>query len=414
VPPLRPRMSPLLAAVKPRLIGVAIACTLFGVAGRDAWGDDVVSVRGAYYREASTRVIQPMVEVRRDAPSEGLDVDAHFLIDSITSASAAAGTAVDNVFTEIRDEVGLRVRRRFERSDVVLSYKYSAESDYWSHSVGASYGSRLWDDTAALRLSFGRSFDTMTNKSQMPTCAPNMTAPRCTLDTWYAGVSYSQVLSPVAIAQVSYEAVYLDGFQGNVYRTVPSFNNAPEYLPPHRLRNAITPRIAYYLPGSGTGFQLHYRFYFDLYPGDYATPSDPWRLIGNMIEGRVYQQLTPTLEVRLLFRYYRQNHPRFWCAPPTRPTTLPPTDFCAMSTDPPSGYRTGADGAKYFTSDPKLAPIHTEYPELQLVWDADALRDVPFLRWFAAGSFEISYGYYYQSDSFGNAHVLQTGYRLPY
>jgi hypothetical protein len=47
---------------------------------------------------------------------------------------------------------------------------------------------------------------------------------------------------------------------------------------------------------------------------------------------------------------------------------------------------------------------------MQLVWQADALRDVPFLRWFSAGAFEISYGYYFQSTVFGGAHLLQTGY----
>ena len=399
--------------MKPRFVAIACAGTVALAASPPARGDDYVSVRGAYYREASTRVIQPMVDVRRDSPS-GIDVDAHFLVDAITSASAAAGTAVDNIFTEIRDEVGFRVRKRMERSDVSLVYKYSAESDYWSHGIGASYGQRFWDDTAQIRASFGRSFDTMTNKTQNPTCSPGMQAPFCTLDTWYAGLTYTQVMSPVAVGQISAEAAYLDGFQGNVYRTVPSFNNAPEFLPPHRLRTAIAPRLAYYVPKTATGFQLHYRFYIDYYPGEHLTDSDPWLLVANMIEGRIYQQVTPTLEVRLLFRYYRQSNARFYCAPPLRPTQLPPTEFCAMATDPPSGYRTGPDGAKYWTSDPKLGVLNTEYPEVQLVWDAEALRDVPLLRWFAAGSFEISYGYYFQSTSYGGAHVLQTGYRLPY
>ena len=129
------------------------------------------------------------------------------------------------------------------------------------------------------------------------------------------------------------------------------------------------------------------------------------------MEARLYQQLTPTLEARLLFRYYRQNNANFYCAPPNKPTTLPQTEFCAMATNPPTGY---GPNAKYWTADPKLGPLHTEYPEVQLVWAAEALRDIPFLAWFSAGSFEISYGYYFQTTSFGNAHVLQTGYRLPY
>jgi hypothetical protein len=374
-----------------------------------ARADDYVAVRGAYYREASTRVIQPMVEVQRESPS-GIDVGAHFLIDTITSASIAAGTTVDNVFTEIRDEVGFRVRKRWSRSDLSLAYKYSSESDYWSHSFGASYGIRLWADTAALRFTAGRSYDTMSAKGRTPDCRPGQPAEFCTLNAWFSGVSYSQVLSPVALGQVSFESAYLDGFQGNLYRMVPSLMKY-EFLPERRLRNAITPRFAYYIPATETGFQLHYRLYFDFYPGDAGTPSDPWELSSHTIEARVYQQVTPTLQVRFAFRYYRQSHAAFWCAAPNRPTTLPPTDFCAMATEPPSGY---LNKAIYYTSDPKLGPVVTEYPEIQLMWAADALRAVPFMRWFAAGTFEISYGHYFQNTSFGNAHVLQTGYRLAF
>jgi len=401
------KRRPFLAAPSARLRAGLVVC-IAALTARAAWADDYVIVRGAYYREASTRVIQPMVELQRESPS-GVDVGAHFLIDTITSASIAAGTSIDNVFTEIRDEAGLRIRKRWERSDVSLAYKYSAESDYWSHALSGSYGVRLWDDTAALRFSFGANNDTMAAKGRTPDCRPNMAAAFCTLKGIFGGVSYSQVLSPVSIAQVSYEAAYLEGFQGNLYRMVTSLMRY-EYLPEHRLRNAITPRFAFYIPQTATGFQLHYRFYFDFYPGDYATPSDPWLITSHTVEARMYQQLTPTLQVRLLLRYYHQSHARFWCAPP-RPSRLPQTDFCATATDPPSGYTTDAH---YYTADPKLGPVNTEYPEVQFVWNADALRAVPFLKWFAAGTFEISYGHYFQSTSFGGAHVLQTGYRLPY
>src|SRR4029079_19239517 len=241
-------------------------------------------------------------------------------------------------------------------------------------------------------------------------CRPGHPAEFCTLDAWFGGVSYSQVLSPVSIGQVSVESAYLDGFQGNLFRIVPS-SIKYDFLPERRLRGAITPRFAYYIPSTDTGFQLHYRLYFDFYPGDSGTPSDPWELSSHTIEARVYPQVTPTLQVRFAFRYYRQSHAAFWCAPPNRPTTLPATDFCAMATNPPSGY---LNTAVYYTSDPKLGPVVTEYTEIALVWAADALRAVPFMRWFAAGTFEISYGHYFQNTSFGNAHVLQTGYRLAF
>src|SRR6185503_18172288 len=123
----------------------------------------------AYYREASTRVIQPMVELSRDSET-GLDVGAHFLVDAITSASIAAGTATDAVFTETRNEAGLNIGKRWSRFALRGGYKYSAESDYWSHAVGLSGIARLWGDTATVRLSLGRSFDSMTARGRPPDC----------------------------------------------------------------------------------------------------------------------------------------------------------------------------------------------------------------------------------------------------
>lgn len=370
-----------------------LVAALAAAAPSSARAADYVIVRGAYYREASTRVIQPMVELERESPS-GIDVGAHFLVDAITSASIAAGTTVDNVFTEIRDEAGLRVRLRWARTDATIAYKYSAESDYWSHGIGASFGRRFWGDTGTVRLSVGRGWDSMSARGRTPECSPGVSALSCPLDVWFAGVNYTQILTPVWLAQVSYELAYLDGFQGNLYRSVPNFGY--EVVPSQRLRHAIAPRTAYYFPATGTGLQAHYRFYWDNYPGsDGLSMADPWELRAHTIEGRVYQQLTPDLEMRLLFRYHWQNHAQFWCDTLARPGCYVP-------------------GSNYYSTDPKLGALTTKYPEIKLVWDAAALRDTPFFRWFAGGSFEISYGYFMQTTSFGGAHLLQAGYRLPY
>lgn len=384
-------MKPVLRKLAPL---AALAPLVTGGAST-AWADDYVVVRGFYYREASTRVIQPMVELERDSPS-GVDVGAHFLLDAITSASIAAGTNVDRVFTETRSEAGLRIRKRWQRTDLTAAYRYSAESDYWSHTVGLSLGRRFWGDTGTVRVSVGRGIDSMTARGRIPDCRPGMPEPSCSLDVWFASAVYTQILSPVLLAQLSYDAAYLDGFQGNLYRSVPVPGLGYEVLPQRRMRNAVAPRIAYYIPATGTGFQLHYRFYWDFYPGESASGEEPWALFGHTVEGRIYQQLTQNLELRLLYRQHVQNSAQFWC------------DFAANR----SCYTPGQ--SVYFSTDPKLGALHTEYPEVKLVWDAEILRDVPFFRWFAAGSFEVSYGYYFQNNAFGNAHVLQSGYRLPY
>src|SRR6185437_6463044 len=176
-----------------------------------------------------------------------------------------------------------------------------------------------------------------------------------------------------------------------------------------------SPRLAYFFPSTETGLQLHYRYYFDVYPGTAPTTMgpnlgagylqqpgyDPWQVQSHTIEGRIYQQLSPTLQARFTLRIYHQSQAAFWCDTLGNPSCYPPQGQFSITGTPES-------------TDPKLGPVNTEYPEVKLIWDAEALRDVPFFRWFAGGTFEISYGYYYQSTSFGDAHVLQTGYTMPY
>ena len=83
-----------------------------------------------------------MVEIRKDLP-HGFDVQTHYLLDAITSASANAGAGKDSIFTEIRNEVGLGVGKNWNRTRATLGYLYSAESDYWSHALRASVRAAL-------------------------------------------------------------------------------------------------------------------------------------------------------------------------------------------------------------------------------------------------------------------------------
>src|SRR4029078_1874199 len=129
-------------------------------------------------------------------------------------------------------------------------------------------------------------FDTMTTRGRVPPCALARGATDCDLNVWFVGAAYTQVLSPVALAQVSAEFAYLDGFQGNLYRGVPTFGL--EVLPEIRLRSAIAPRVAYYFQRTGTVLQVHSRYYWDMYPGE---PGNPWAIRAHTIEARVYQQV---------------------------------------------------------------------------------------------------------------------------
>ncbi len=386
----------------PRSVGALVAAIVVATASGDAaWAEGRVTVRGAYYKEASTRVVQPMVELTKDLPG-GVDVAAVYLLDAITSASIAAGVGgVDALFTEYRSEAGLAVGKTFGRSRVGLSYRYSAESDYWSHGIAASFSRRVWGDSGTIGASVGRGFDAVSARGITPGCVPRdsagqPTGNRCFLDVYFGGVAYTQVLSPTLLLQAGYEAAYLDGFQGNLYRQVGGLG--PEMVPGKRLRHAATVRGAAYVPSSSTGFQVQYRYYRDQYPDhrNDALPRDPWGIAGHMAEGRVYQTLGSHVEARLSYRLYFQSAANFWC-----------------DVRGPGGASCYGLTPRLYTSDPKLAPVDTHFAELKLTWEARGLRAAPFLRWFQAGAFEISYGRLFQSTAYGNARLLQTGYSLP-
>jgi hypothetical protein len=374
----------LAAAVVTVAAGVAGAFVLMLIGASSVRADDHVTVRGAYFKEASTRVVQPVVEIAKDVPG-GIDVTAHYLLDAITSASAVSGgTGGDSIFTEMRNEVALVVGKTFDRTRIGLGYRYSAESDYWSHGGSLSLSQRFWGDTATVSAFAAASFDSIAVRTRTINCprAEGSNDPGCKLNTYTGGISYAQVISPTLLAQVSYDISYLDGFQANPYRQVNGFGY--EVLPFQRTRQSVTPRVAYYLPRTRTGFQLHYRYY-----------HDSWSIDAHMIEGRVYQALSRDLEIRLSYRHYFQTPSYFWCDVMARSDCL--------GSDP-----------KSYTSDPKLTPVRTEMPEVKLVWDAVALQGVPLLGWFARGTFELSYARYIQNTSFGDANVLQVGYTMPY
>jgi hypothetical protein len=371
----------------------AALATLLSQTGVDA--DDHVTVRGQYYREPSTRVVQPVVELSKDLP-HGFDVTAHYLLDAITSASAASGAAGDTIFTELRSEEGVSVGKSWSRTRVGLTYRYSGESDYWSHFLVASLTLRVWDDTGTWSATFGRGMDQVGRRVQgstpMPSLAPGC-GHTCPLDTTMGGLWYSQVLSPTILVQVGYEAAYLDGFQSSPYRTVSSHGGMMENVPRHRLRNVVAARGAKYFPSARLGLQFHYRYYWDL-SEDASDGPNPWNVRSQTFEGRVFESVGRDLELRLTGRYYTQGAASFWC------------DAASVAGCDPT--------ARYFTSDPKLAALTTKYLELKVYWDAADWRGLPFFGWFAAGTFELSYGHFWQDSIFADAHVAQTGYTFPF
>ena len=90
----------------------------------------------------------------KDLPS-GFDVSAHFLVDAITSASLAAGTMQDNIFTELRKEFGVVIGKTIDHTHLAVHYRQSREPDYVSHTVADHTSILAFIETAFLPLVHG-------------------------------------------------------------------------------------------------------------------------------------------------------------------------------------------------------------------------------------------------------------------
>ena len=144
-------------------------------------------------------------------------------------------------------------------------------------------------------------------------------------------------------------------------------------------------------------------------------------MTAHTLEGRVYKQLGRDFEVRLTYRSHVQGQGTFWC-----------------NSRPDNGGDIGCYGLQptYHSFDPKFGTMDTDLAEVKLTWDLRTFNGRRFMDTFAPGSISVSYGYFFQSTpygqefddinappvlgelpftrNYGGAHLIQTGYSLPF
>jgi hypothetical protein len=267
-----------------------------------AHADGEVSVRGAYYKERSTRVEQPMIDAEFDTGPKG-HLEAHFLVDSITSASAATGTANGQEFTETRYEVGGDYTYDLPRYIKVGGQaKYSTESDYFSTWLAAHGEIGLWEQNTTLHLLLGHSFDEITNGIAVNSGAIGTPARDEHLGTTLVSTSVTQLLTPDLVGNLTYDFSNLDGYQANIYRVVRGgAQPVPERVPDLRRRHAIAASLRAYIRPSRTTLVGAYRFYVD-----------DWGIVAHTPEARVIQNVWRGIDLRARFRYYTQTQANFY------------------------------------------------------------------------------------------------------
>lgn len=345
-----------------------------------AFADGIVEVRGAYYKERSTRVEQPMIDAAFDTAHGGL-VTGHILVDSITSASAATGTA-GGEFTERRYEGGLGYTQDLpEHVKVGADGRYSTESDYFSTWIDVHGEIALLSQDLRLRLLIGHSFDKITNGVAVEQGALGVPSIEHSLGVNLISLGVTQVVTPEIVASIGYDLGYLDGYQANVYRVVRGANQpVSERVPDTRTRHAVTAEARGYIAPTGTTLVLAYRLY-----------ADDWGIVAHTPEVRVVQHVVRGLELRARYRFYTQSAADFYQSIYTAAQLMDPATFV--------------------TDDEKLSGFQTHTLGGQLSF---TLGTLGFHGTLGQTRIDAVVERIWQNNSFGDAWVGQLGLAVPF
>ncbi len=383
-----------------RLLTLACALLVLLVAPRPLGAENRVTIRGNYYREKSTRVLQPMVHVTVDVPDERLTVGAAYLLDAISSASIAAGTMAatggDNVFTELRHEFVGTLGSKLGDWTLGTYFRYSTETDYISRGTGVSAARDLLQRTITLTLAYDLGLDRVfriTNNvgARNPWCGGTFDrSDACSgkgtgvasnlLQIHHFRAGYSHALHKTVLGLLNVEYAHQRGPQDNPYRKDIIANGLPETHPRIRNRVVITPAVRWSIPKARLVIEPFYSFYVD-----------DWQQRGHIPELRVHVRAARHLRLRARYRYYKQTGTFFFNA-----------DGVYGS---PMGQCTRDTPGNCVTGDVKAAPWDSHTVGGQLTWELDGLARYRGLHWLEGGYFQATYNHDFQHNRFGNARI---------
>lgn len=350
-----------------RVLAVAGVVALVSAADL-AHADGSLEVRGIYYKERATRVVPPMLDATLDVGENGV-ADAHLLTDAITSASIAAGTMLD----EKRYEAGGGYRHQVGVVQLGGQARYSTEPDYRSVYAGLRVGAELADRNFTITAAGGLGLDELDNAGEGPT-APRRTGE---LATYLGSLSLSQILSPNAIATLTYDVLHLDGFQANIYRRVIAGGEVrPELHPEQRTRHALAGTLKWFLPRTATTAIGTYRFYRDDWGIQAHTPE--LRLLQDVGSSDVVFGASYRFHVQTAADFYQSIYP--------------------MSTN------------IYVTDDPKLSSFRSHTVGMRFEVAAAALGFEGRLGDLRG---ELLIEYFAQDNRFGNAGIVHAALTYP-
>jgi hypothetical protein len=254
-------------------------------------------------------VVSPVVQAKADVTTD-TEVSLGYLADVVTSASVdIVSQASKTTIHDTRHQVSAGVNRLFGPLTVTGGYSYSQENDYASNTVSASLSRDLFDKNTTLAIGYGLSLNNVERSGDNNFVKP--------LTVHSASLSWTQVVSPRLITQVTYELGGAFGYQASPYRFVPVRMNldampslwVAENDPDTRYRHAIVVGANRAI-GADSSIQ-----------GDYRLYHDTWGITSHTIGARYFVNVSRRFELRLRSRFYMQNAASFYQSLYTTPQT---------------------------------------------------------------------------------------------
>ena len=369
-----------------RVMRVMLAMLVILIAGvpRALVAEDRMTVRGNYYREASTRVLAPVVYVEKDVPDERFTVGAEYLLDAVTSASIGAGAAAvtggDFLFTEYRHETTLRLSSKLRNWSLGGYFRYSTESDWISRSFGLSVARELFNRAGTLSLSYSGNFDSV-NKIFAGRVLPWTSTGTSNLQQVnYLGVGYTHALHRRLLGGLLFEGIVATGPQDNPYRQVR--DGLPESHPLLRRRGAISGFLRWAVPRTPLVLEPRYRLY-----------GDDWGIAAHGLDLRAHVRFLKRVVLRARYRFYSQSGAYFWAEDGYYPAT-----------------------AIYRTADPKMTRFHSHTPGAELTIELDGLARLRGLKWLRGAWVQATYNHVLVSKNyrFGDARLGSLAFSVPF
>lgn len=355
-----------------------------------AWTGSI-HLQGNYYWETSTRVVAPELRARVVSP-DGVDVTVDYLVDSITSASVAAGVVEDIRFTEVRNQGTIAIGRELDLGEAQLrigaSGRVSHEPDYLATGLGVNATLSLNQRSTVIFAQLGYIHDDVgailrgANQGESDPTGRNLSNRGRVgeLEGVNTTLSLTQILLPNLWLSAEYSLVHNEGLLSNPYRSVTVDGVLlTEAHPGARTRQSISGRLAYFFEPTRTAVHLMYRAYLD-----------DWDLGAINPEVRLYQELGDAVTLRARYRFYDQTRSFFWRA----------TD--RYTADDP-----------FYTADPKMAAFSSHLVGLRAVVLLHFLHATP-LAFLEDGWFDLSFDTLWQTSRYGNAIIAQAGLEIPF